>query len=105
MTTAIEAPDFLAGIITPGAYSETDRRELRELAVHLLVDNQRLQRGGSGTRMHLLLHVQPALDHAAKAGWDRGDMHAEADRQYGQWLIDNAGNRPGAKQADTLKAA
>ena len=105
MTTAIEAPDFLNGIITPGAYTEDTRRELRELAVHLLVDNQRLERAGGGTRMHLLLHVEPALDHAAKVGWNRGDIHADADRQYGQWLIDNAGNRPGGEQVDTLKAA
>lgn len=91
MCTSIEAPDFLNGIITPGAYTENDRRELRSLAIHLLIDNQRLQCAGAATRMHLLLHVQPALDHAAKAGWDRGEIHADADREYGQWLIDNAG--------------
>lgn len=91
MCTAIEAPDFLASVITPGAYTEATRRELRELAIHLLVDNQRLQRVGARTRMHLLLHVEPAIDHAAKAGWDRGDIHADADRTYGQWLIENAG--------------
>lgn len=90
--TTIEAPDFLDGVITDGAYTEADRRELRDLAVHLLVDSQKLQRAGSGTRMHLLLHVQPAIDHAAKAGWDRGDIYAAADREYGQWLIDNAGH-------------
>lgn len=94
MCQPLEVPDFLAHIVTPNspaAYTETDRRELYELAVHLLVDNQKLQRAGAGTRMHDLLHVQPALDHAAKVGWDRGDIHADADREYGQWLIDNAG--------------
>lgn len=94
MCQPLDVPDFLAGIVTPGAphaYTENDRRELRELAIHLLVDHQKLQRAGAATRMHLLLHVQPALDHAAKVGWDRGDIHADADREYGQWLIDNAG--------------
>lgn len=94
MCTALDIPDFLDGIVTrgqPTAYTENDRRELRELAIHLLIDNQKLQRAGVGTRMHLLLHVQPAIDHAVKAGWDRDDIHAEADRDYGQWLIDNAG--------------
>lgn len=91
MCTTIDVPDFLADVITPGAYTEADRRELRDLAVHLLVDNCRLGRAGDGTRMHYLLHVQPALEHAAKAGWDCGEIHADADREYGQWLIDNAG--------------
>lgn len=94
MRTPLDPPDFLTGVITPGApnaYTEDTRRELRDLAVHLLVDNQRLQRGGYATRMHLLLHVQPAIDHATKVGWDRDDIHAAADREYGQWLIDNAG--------------
>lgn len=94
MCQPLDVPDFLLGIVTPGsptAYTETDRRELRDLAIHLLVDNQRLQRAGAATRMHDLLHVQPALDHAVKVGWDRGDLFAEADREYGQWLIDNAG--------------
>ena len=94
MCQTLDTPDFLVGIVTSGAphaYTETDRRELYELALHLVVDNQKLQRAGSATRMHYLLHVQPALDHAAKVGWDRGDIHAEADREYGQWLIDNAG--------------
>lgn len=94
MCQPLTPPDFLDGIITPGmpaAYTEDDRRELRNLAIHLLVDNQRLQRGGEGHRMHLLLHVQPAIDHAVKEGWDRDEIHADADRRYGQWLIDNAG--------------
>lgn len=94
MCESLEIPDFLTGIVTPNsprAYTEDDRRELRDLAIHLLVDNYKLERAGAGTRMHLLLHVQPALDHATKVGWDRGDIHADADREYGQWLIDNAG--------------
>lgn len=93
MCTPLDPPDFLHSLITPapGAYTDTDRRELRELAIHLLVDHQKLQRAGSATRMHLLLHVTPAIDHAAKVGWDRDEIHAEADREYGQWLIDNAG--------------
>ena len=91
MCKTIDAPDFLDGIITDGAYTDDDRRELRHLDVHLLVDHQKLQRAGDSTRMHLLLHVQVAIDHAAKAGWDRGDIYADADREYGQWLIDNAG--------------
>ena len=94
MCQPLDVPDFLTGIVTPGApaaYTEDDRRELRALAIHLLVDNQKLQRAGCATRMHDLLHVQPALDHAVKVGWDRGEIHAEADREYGQWLIDNAG--------------
>lgn len=94
MCQSLDVPDFLVGIVTPGApraFTEDDRRELRDLAVHLLVDSQKLQRAGAATRMHLLLHVQTALDHAAKVGWDRGDIHAAADREYGQWLIDNAG--------------
>lgn len=94
MCQPLDIPDFLVGIVTPGsptAYTETDRRELRALAIHLLVDNQKLQRAGCGARMHDLLHVQPALDHAVKVGWDRDDIHSEADREYGQWLIDNAG--------------
>lgn len=94
MYQPLDPPDFLTGIITPdapGAYTEDTRRELRDLAVHLLVDNQRMQRAGCATRMHLLLHVTTAVDHATKAGWDRGGIYADADREYGQWLIDNAG--------------
>jgi hypothetical protein len=95
MSSTLEIPDFLDGVVTPGAphaYTEDDRRELYDLAVHLLADNARLQRAGRGTRMHYLLHVQPAIHHAIKVGWDRGDIHIEADRTYGQWLIDNAGH-------------
>ncbi|MET7687997.1 hypothetical protein ABZT06_08450 [Streptomyces sp. NPDC005483] len=94
MTQTLDIPDFLQGVVTPGspaAYTETDHVELRDLAVHLLADNQRLQRAGRGIRMHYLLHVQPAIEHAVTVGWDRGDIHADADRTYGQWLIDNAG--------------
>ncbi|WP_406122982.1 hypothetical protein OHQ89_12475 [Streptomyces canus] len=94
MTQTLDIPDFLQDVVTPGApaaYTDDDRRELRELAIHLLADNQRLKRAGRGHRMHYLLHVQPAIDHAIKVGWKRGDIHAAADREYGQWLIDNAG--------------
>ncbi|MGW2721414.1 hypothetical protein [Streptomyces sp. NPDC001492] len=93
MNQTLDVPDFLDGIVTPGsptAYTEDDRRELRELAIHLLVDNQKLQQAGASHRMHFLLHVLPALDHAAKAGWDRSEIHAAADREYGQWLVDEA---------------
>jgi hypothetical protein len=94
MQQSLDVPDFLKGIVTPGApgaYTEEDRIELSDLAVHMLIDNHRLQRAGSGTRMHLLLHVRTAIDHAVDAGWDRGAIHIEADRTWGQWLIDNAG--------------
>lgn len=94
MCQPLDVPDFLHGIVTPGApaaYTEDDRIELRTLATHLLVDNQKLQRAGDGHRMHLLLHVLPAIDHAVAAGWDREEIHADADRDYGQWLIDGAG--------------
>jgi hypothetical protein len=94
MCQPLEVPDFLQGIVTPGApaaYTEDDRIELRSLAIHLLFDYQRLQRAGAGTRMHLLLHVGPAVDHATKVGWDRGELHAAADREYAEWLIENAG--------------
>jgi len=91
MRTTIDAPEFLTGVITPGAYTEDDRHELRDLAVRFLIDNQRLQRAADAHRMHYLLHVIPAIQHAADAGWDPADIHADADRTYGQWLIDNAG--------------
>lgn len=91
MSATIDTPDFLADVITPGTFTEADRREVYDLAVHLLVDNYRLERAGDATRLHYLLHVQPAVDHAVKVGWDRGDIHADADRAHGQWLIDNAG--------------
>lgn len=91
MCIAIETPDFLTEVTTPGTFTEEGRQELRGVAVHLLVDNQKLQRGGYGSRMHYLLHVMPAIDHAAKVGWDRGEIYADADREFGQWLIDNAG--------------
>lgn len=91
MCTTIDAPEFLNGIVNPGAYTDNDRRELHDVAVHLLVDNQKLQRAGCATRMHLLLHVLPAIDHAVAAGWDHEEIHADADRDYGQWLIDGAG--------------
>lgn len=94
MNQTLDIPDFLDGIVTPEsptAYTADDRRELRALAIHLLIDNQKMQRAGDPTRMHLLLHVLPAVDRAVEVGWDHAEIHAAADREFGQWLIDNAG--------------
>lgn len=94
MNQTLDIPDFLDGIVTSGsptAYTEADRRELRSIAIRMLVDNQKMQRASDPTRMHLLLHVLPAVDRAVEAGWDHAEIHADADRQFGQWLIDIAG--------------
>jgi len=91
VTTTISAPDFLVDIITPGTYDESDRRELRALAIKFIVDHQKMQRAGDTNRMYFLLHLLPAIEHAVAAGWDRQEIHADGDRAYAQWLIDNAG--------------
>ncbi|MFE6829107.1 hypothetical protein [Streptomyces sp. NPDC057690] len=35
--------------------------------------------------------VQPAVNTPTAVGWTDRQIHVDADRRYGQWLIDNAG--------------
>lgn len=67
---------------------------VREAAVVSLVDSMRRERAGQDTDSHYRQVVQPALNAARAAGYSGADIHGEADRQYGQWLIDNS--RPDA---------
>jgi hypothetical protein len=62
----------------------------RETAINLLVECSKLDRAGRDSSSFYRQRVQPALAAAAKAGQAAG-VFAEADRRYGQWLIDNAG--------------
>ena len=64
-----------------------------ETAVNLRVDYDKKLRAGDETNSFLLDQVLPAVDAAINAGSSKQDIHNEADRRYGQWLIDNAGRQ------------
>ncbi|MFJ4785123.1 hypothetical protein [Streptomyces sp. NPDC088794] len=64
---------------------------LTETAVDLHVAYEKARRAGSPTDEFLTKTVIPATDRAVAAGADFDSIHADADRKYGQWLIDNAG--------------
>ena len=53
--------------------------------------SEKMRRAGAPTDEFLTKTVMPATNRAVAAGVDFGDIQAEADRTYGQWLIDNAG--------------
>ncbi|WP_432130606.1 hypothetical protein [Streptomyces tendae] len=64
--------------------------QARENAIRIIIASQKADRAGRTTDpVHR--QVVPALDQAKAAGCDLPSIHAEADRRYGQWLIDNAG--------------
>lgn len=63
-----------------------------ETAIDLLVECSKLDRAGRDSATFYTQRVQPALEVAAATGRNV-DLFAEADRRYGQWLIDNAGRR------------
>ncbi|MFE0470512.1 hypothetical protein ACFW2V_02700 [Streptomyces sp. NPDC058947] len=61
-----------------------------ENAVALRVEYDRRVRGGDPADRFLLDQVLPAVEAAENAGHSKERIHAAADREYGQWLIDNA---------------
>lgn len=64
--------------------------QARENAIRVLIASQKADRAGRATDpVHR--QVVPALDQAKAAGCNLRSIHADADRRYGQWLIDNAG--------------
>lgn len=71
----------------------TTREQLLETAITRVVDYNKADRAGdidpAGNVFNTV--VQPAVDAAHAAGWGSRDLFGEADRRYGQWLIDNAG--------------
>lgn len=64
---------------------------LRETAVALNVEYEMRRRAGSPTDDFLTKTVVPATKRAVAAGADFDTIQADADREFGQWLIDNAG--------------
>lgn len=68
-----------------------NRSSLRGTAVRLLVELSKKERAGETTTRFYLDTVQPAVEAAVAAGCTITEVHAEADRQYGRWLIANAG--------------
>jgi hypothetical protein len=72
--------------------SQTVTREtLLETAIASLVESMRRERAGEDVGSHYRDQVEPAVDAALAAGWTGRDIHGGADRCYGQWLIDQAG--------------
>ncbi|MBZ6102723.1 hypothetical protein [Streptomyces olivaceus] len=67
------------------------RQQLERKAVAALVDLNKKERAGERTGDFYRGTVQPAVEAAVAAGSDRTGIHADADRAYGRWLIDNAG--------------
>ncbi|MGW6218405.1 hypothetical protein ACWF8U_00855 [Streptomyces olivaceus] len=67
------------------------KQQLESAAVAALVDLNRRERAGERTGDFYRGTVQPAVEAAVAAGCDRTGIHADADRAYGRWLIDNAG--------------
>ncbi|MFH8531530.1 hypothetical protein ACH4GE_24305 [Streptomyces tendae] len=64
--------------------------QAREAAIQAIIASQKADRAGRTTDpVHR--QVVPALDQAKAAGCNLRSIHAEADRRYGQWLINNAG--------------
>jgi hypothetical protein len=67
-----------------------NQQDAREAAIEALIASDQASRAGRHTDpAHQ--RVQSALDAAQAAGCNLGNIHAEADRRFGQWLIDNAG--------------
>ncbi|MET9190108.1 hypothetical protein ABZX63_33315 [Streptomyces tendae] len=64
--------------------------QAREAAIQAIIASQKADRAGR-TNDPVHRQVVPALDQAKAAGCNLPSIHAEADRRYGQWLIDNAG--------------
>jgi hypothetical protein len=62
-----------------------------ETAVNLRVKYDKKLRAGDDANNFLLDQVLPAVEKAESAGHNKQDIHNEADRRYGQWLIDSAG--------------
>ncbi|MFF7308154.1 hypothetical protein [Streptomyces sp. NPDC008137] len=64
-----------------------------ETAVNLRVEYDKKLRAGDETNSFLLDQVLPAVEAAERDGCNKEDIHDEADRRYGQWLIDGAGRK------------
>lgn len=69
----------------------TTRQQALETGVHALVTYHKKERAGDIDHDTYNTEVLPHADAAYAAGWTHRDLHGAADREYGQWLIDNAG--------------
>lgn len=68
-----------------------NKNTAKAAAVTRLVEMSRMERAGQNTGSYYRNTVQPAVEAAVAAGCTITEVHAEADRQYGRWLIANAG--------------
>ncbi|WP_416476988.1 hypothetical protein [Streptomyces sp. LKA04] len=68
-----------------------NKNAAKATAVARLVECEKKERAGENVGDFYRTKVQPAVNAAMQAGCPLGEIHAEADRTYGRWLIDNAG--------------
>lgn len=68
-----------------------NKNAAKATAVSRLVEMSKMERRGDNVTSYYQNTVQPAVKAATGAGCTLTEVHAEADRIYGQWLIDNAG--------------
>jgi protein subunit release factor B len=68
-----------------------NKNAAKATAVARLVEMSKMDRAGQNTSSYYRGTVQPAVTAATAVGCNLTEIHAEADRTYGQWLIDNAG--------------
>ncbi|CAL9648889.1 hypothetical protein [Streptomyces sp. NPDC003781] len=64
--------------------------QAREAAIQAIIASQKADRAGR-TNDPAHRKVVPAIDKAKAAGCNMHELSAEADRRYGQWLVNNAG--------------
>ncbi|MGW0920111.1 hypothetical protein ACWD3J_13975 [Streptomyces sp. NPDC002755] len=70
-----------------------NRDQLLETAIDRLLECSLKERAGERGPQFAAFYkqqVEPAVAAAGAAGWTDRQIHGEADRRYGQWLIDNA---------------
>jgi hypothetical protein len=68
-----------------------NKNTLKAAAVGYLVKMSKMDRAGENISSYYRNTVQPAVQAATAAGCTLTEVHAEADRTYGRWLIANAG--------------
>lgn len=65
-------------------------QRIRENAIDLLVQAAIADRAGAH-RSPIHARAEAGVTAARDAGFKQQDIHTEADRRYGRWLIDHAG--------------